>query len=138
MSSSGPVGIGVETPARANQLRYKQAITVLPLFTGYAAYYFCRSDLSVAMPLLIEDLHRHGMSSNEAVIRLVTISSFGVLAYAVGKLFLTGGRLLGRTAQFYDRPRRRNRIHCIESTTSLDPVSVFVKVFLHLPAGEGV
>jgi sugar phosphate permease len=90
MSSSGPVGIGVETPARANQLRYKQAITVLPLFTGYAAYYFCRSDLSVAMPLLIEDLHRHGMSSNEAVIRLGTISSFGALAYAVGKLFSTG------------------------------------------------
>ena len=90
MSSSGPVGIGVETRVRANQLRYRQAITVLLLFTGYAAYYFCRSDLSVAMPLLIEDLHRHGMSSNEAVIRLGTVSSFGVLAYAVGKLFLTG------------------------------------------------
>ena len=90
MSSSGPVGIGVEAPARANQLRYRQATTVLLLFTGYAAYYFCRSDLSVAMPLLIEDLRRHGMSSNEAVIRLGTISSFGVLAYAVGKLFLTG------------------------------------------------
>jgi hypothetical protein len=31
------VGIGVETPDRANQLCYKQAITVLLLFTGYAA-----------------------------------------------------------------------------------------------------
>jgi hypothetical protein len=29
MSNSGPVGIRVETPARANQLRYRPATTVL-------------------------------------------------------------------------------------------------------------
>ncbi len=90
MSSSLPANIGAETSARANQLRYRQVVTVLLLFTGYAAYYFCRSDLSVAMPLLIEELRRQGMSSDDAVIRLGTISSLGVLAYAVGKLFLTG------------------------------------------------
>jgi sugar phosphate permease len=90
MSSSVPASISAQTSARANQLRYRQTVTVLLLFTGYAAYYFCRSDLSVAMPLLIEDLGRHGISSNVAVVRLGTISSLGVLAYAIGKLFLTG------------------------------------------------
>jgi hypothetical protein len=37
------------------------------LYVGYAAYYFCRSDLSVAMPQLIEDLQRHGMAGSDAV-----------------------------------------------------------------------
>jgi MFS transporter, OPA family, glycerol-3-phosphate transporter len=64
------------------RLRHRQAATVMLLFTGYAAYYFCRSDLSVAMPLLIDDLHRHGVSTNTAVIRFGTIASLGVLAYA--------------------------------------------------------
>jgi OPA family glycerol-3-phosphate transporter-like MFS transporter len=60
------------------------------LFVGYAAYYFCRSDLSVAMPLLIEDLQRHGMAGSDAIIRMGQLASFGVLAYAIGKLTLTG------------------------------------------------
>jgi OPA family glycerol-3-phosphate transporter-like MFS transporter len=60
------------------------------LFVGYAAYYFCRTDLSVAMPLLIEDLQRHGMAGGAAVIRMGQLASFGVLAYALGKLCLTG------------------------------------------------
>jgi len=90
MSSSVPANVGVQTSTCANQLRYRQVTTVLLLFTGCAAYYFCRSDLSVAMPLLIEDLRRHGMSGNDAIIRLGTISSLRVLVYAVGKLFLTG------------------------------------------------
>ncbi|MGD0547024.1 MAG: MFS transporter [Terracidiphilus sp.] len=74
----------------ASRLRRRQAWTVALLFTGYAAYYFCRSDLSVAMPLLIEDLQRHGMASSDAVIRMGQLASFGVLAYALGKLCLTG------------------------------------------------
>jgi sugar phosphate permease len=78
------------TPATAPRLRSRQAATIGLLFTGYAAYYFCRSDLSVAMPLLIEDLRRHGVDSNTAVVRFGTIVSLGVLAYALGKLFLTG------------------------------------------------
>jgi sugar phosphate permease len=72
------------------RLRFRQSVTIVLLFTGYAAYYFCRSDLSVAMPLLIDELHRQGVSTNTAVIRLGTIASLGVLAYALGKLFLTG------------------------------------------------
>jgi OPA family glycerol-3-phosphate transporter-like MFS transporter len=90
MSTGAPTSLRVPTSTTANLLRYRQTVTVALLFAGYAAYYFCRSDLSVAMPLLIEDLQRHGMSSHDAVIRVGGIASFGVLAYAIGKLFLTG------------------------------------------------
>jgi sugar phosphate permease len=85
--SNSIAGIG---RADANRLRVQQLAVVVLLFTGYAAYYFCRADLSVAMPLLIDDLRRHGTNGNDAVICLGTISSLGVFAYAVGKLFLTG------------------------------------------------
>ncbi|TLY63403.1 MAG: MFS transporter [Gammaproteobacteria bacterium] len=62
--------------------------TVMLLFGGYAACYFCRADLSVATPLLIQELGTHGVSHSEAIVRIGTMSSFGVLAYALGKLFL--------------------------------------------------
>src|SRR5262249_6435550 len=75
---------------RQTSLRARQIITVTLLFAGYAAYYFCRSDLSVAMPLLIEDLGRRGVPATQAVIRLGSIASLGVLAYALGKIFLAG------------------------------------------------
>jgi sugar phosphate permease len=65
-------------------------LVVTLLFAGYAAYYFCRVDFSVAMPLLIEELARHGVASAQAIVRLGSIASLGVLAYAIGKLFLTG------------------------------------------------
>jgi len=71
-------------------LRFRQTITVLLLFGGYAALYFCRADISVAAPLLIEDLGRHGVSHSEAIVHLGSMASLGVLAYALGKLFLTG------------------------------------------------
>lgn len=74
--------------AAAKRLHFQQGVTILLLFTGYGAYYFCRSDLSVATPLLIDYLQQHGISATEATIRIGTISSLGVLAYAVGKLFL--------------------------------------------------
>jgi len=60
------------------------------LFGGYAACYFCRADLSVATPLLIKELGTHGVSHSEAIVRIGTMSSLGVLAYALGKLFLGG------------------------------------------------
>ena len=71
-------------------LRLRQTIVVLLLFGGYASLYFCRADLSVATPLLIEALGRRGVSHGDAIIRMGDIASFGVLAYALGKLFLTG------------------------------------------------
>ena len=71
-------------------LRRAQLRTLLLLFGGYAACYYCRVDLSVATPLLVEELGRHGVSHGEALIRIGTMSSLGIAAYAFGKLFLTG------------------------------------------------
>src|ERR1700690_233928 len=81
---------GRKLDARVRSLRFRQTITVLLLFGGYAALYFCRADISVAAPLLIEDLGRHGVSHSEAIVHLGSMASLGVLAYALGKLFLTG------------------------------------------------
>ncbi len=78
-----------EAPA-ARSLRGGQVLTVLLLFGGYAACYFCRADLSVATPLLVEELALHGISHGEALVRMGSISSLGVLAYALGKIFLGG------------------------------------------------
>jgi MFS transporter, OPA family, glycerol-3-phosphate transporter len=71
-------------------LRSAQVRTVVLLFCGYAACYYCRADLSVATPLLADELARRGLTHGEAIIRIGSISSLGVGAYAFGKLFLTG------------------------------------------------
>jgi len=71
-------------------LRYQQLRIIALLFAGYGALYFCRADLSVGAPLIIDDLSRHGMSRPQAMVRMGTIASVGVLAYALGKLFLGG------------------------------------------------
>ncbi|HXC21872.1 MAG TPA: MFS transporter [Steroidobacteraceae bacterium] len=76
--------------AQTRSLRIRQTVVVLLLFGGYGALYFCRADLSVATPLLVEELVKHGVSHADAIIRMGSIASFGVLAYALGKLFLTG------------------------------------------------
>lgn len=81
-----------ETPGPETKpgLGSRQVLTVSLLFVGYAAYYFCRSDLSVATPLLIDDLQKHGMAGHDAVVRMGQLASWGTLAYALGKLTLTG------------------------------------------------
>lgn len=71
-------------------MRFQQAKIVALLFAGYGALYFCRADLSVGAPLIVDQLARHGMSHDDAIVRLGTIASVGVLAYALGKLFLGG------------------------------------------------
>jgi sugar phosphate permease len=76
--------------APGRSLRYGQLRTILLLFGGYAACYYCRADLSVATPLLVEELGKQGVTHSEAIVRIGSISSLGVLAYALGKLFLTG------------------------------------------------
>jgi OPA family glycerol-3-phosphate transporter-like MFS transporter len=63
--------------------------TVALLLLGYSGYYFCRSDLSVVLPVLIKDLAQHGITPNEAQIRLGLIASLGTVAYALGK-FVSG------------------------------------------------
>ena len=71
-------------------LRQRQIVTVLLLFGGYASLYFCRADLSVATPMLVEELGKRGLSHDDVIVGIGAISSLGVLAYALGKLFLTG------------------------------------------------
>jgi len=78
------------TSTPAGSLVWAQVRTLVLMFCGYAACYYCRADLSVATPLLADELARGGMSHGAALIHIGTISSLGVLAYAVGKLFLTG------------------------------------------------
>ena len=87
-SGQGPAAVAVACPRRS--LRAGQITTVVLLFGGYAACYFCRADLSVATPLLIEDLGRHGVAHGAAIVHIGTMTSFGVLAYALGKVFLGG------------------------------------------------
>ena len=71
-------------------LRSAQIRTVALLFCGYAACYYCRADLSVATPLIADELAAHGVSHADALVRIGGITSLGVFAYALGKLFLTG------------------------------------------------
>lgn len=72
------------------RLRALQITTVVLLFGGYASLYFCRADLSVATPMIIDELGARGMGHDVAIVRIGAITSWGVLAYALGKLFLTG------------------------------------------------
>lgn len=74
----------------SRRLAFWQALTIVLLFVGYAGYYLCRSDLSVSMPLIIDELAAHGLSPDEAKIRLGAVTSIAVLAYAIGKFFLAG------------------------------------------------
>jgi sugar phosphate permease len=69
----------------AGRLTRWSVLTVALIVTGYAGYYLCRSDLAVAMPLLIAEMARHGIAPDDARIQLGTIASLGVFAYAIGK-----------------------------------------------------
>ncbi len=62
-----------------------QALTLTLMVIGYAGYYLCRSDLSVALPMLIEEMGTRGIPAPVATVRLGAIASIGVLAYALGK-----------------------------------------------------
>jgi OPA family glycerol-3-phosphate transporter-like MFS transporter len=74
------------TAARAkSRLARWQAINVALLVAGYSGYYLCRSNLSVTLPLIIQELARKGMDASAARIGLGSVASLGVLAYAVGK-----------------------------------------------------
>jgi len=67
-----------------------QAVTISLFITGYAGYYLCRSNLSVAMPFIISDMVRDGYEPDYAKVAMGTIASAGVLFYAIGK-FISGG-----------------------------------------------
>jgi len=85
---TAPTAPGAAVPG-TRALRIAQTRTVLLLFLGYASCYFCRSNLSVATPLLIDELGRRGVSHGDAIVAIGSLASFGVFAYAMGKWFLT-------------------------------------------------
>jgi sugar phosphate permease len=62
-----------------------QVLTVALMLVGYSGYYLCRSNLSVALPLIVDELAARGLSADVARIRLGAIASLGVMAYAGGK-----------------------------------------------------
>jgi OPA family glycerol-3-phosphate transporter-like MFS transporter len=73
-----------------------QQITLATLFVGYAGYYICRSNLSVATPLILQEFGGAGITKTS----IGVLSSIGILFYSIGKVtngLLTdffGGRLL--------------------------------------------
>jgi OPA family glycerol-3-phosphate transporter-like MFS transporter len=76
-------------PSEAPAFTRWHLLTIVLLVLGYSGYYFCRSDFSVALPLLKHDLALRGIPLNTATVRLGSIASAGVLAYALGK-FISG------------------------------------------------
>jgi len=88
VASVAPLAAGAAPGLRA--LRVAQCRTLLLLFLGYASCYFCRSNLSVATPLLVDELGRRGVSHADAIVSIGSMASLGVFAYAMGKWFLTG------------------------------------------------
>jgi OPA family glycerol-3-phosphate transporter-like MFS transporter len=80
-----------DVPPTASPARFTawHGATLALLAFGYSGYYFCRSNLSVVLPDLIQDLARHGISANEAQVRLGFMASAGTMAYAAGK-FISG------------------------------------------------
>src|SRR5262245_60636385 len=66
------------------RLRRWQGVTLGTLFVGYAGYYLCRSNLSVATPLILDEYRDAGVTKAN----IGDIASLGLLAYAVGKLTL--------------------------------------------------
>ncbi len=60
-------------------------LTIGLLILGYSGYYFCRSDYSIALPLILAEQVHKGTPADVAQIRLGSIASLGVLAYAIGK-----------------------------------------------------
>lgn len=64
-----------------DRLRTWQGITLGTLFTGYMGYYVCRSNLSIATPLILAEYKDQGFDKE----CMGGIVSVGVLLYAVGK-----------------------------------------------------
>jgi sugar phosphate permease len=68
-----------------NRIFRWQLLTLVLMLFGYSGYYLCRSNFSVALPMIADELVRRGFSREIARIRLGTIASLGVAVYAVGK-----------------------------------------------------
>ncbi len=89
-NDNGRGGTALGPQITNRRLRWGQVLTVILLVTGYAGFYICRSNFSVTLPLIIDDLTARGIPAAEARVRLGLIASLGMLAYALGKFFLGG------------------------------------------------
>ena len=81
---SSPTPRGTITTRPGRLFRW-QVLTVALMLVGYSGYYLCRSDFSVALPLITDELVARGLAPDFVRIRLGAIASLGVIAYAVGK-----------------------------------------------------
>ena len=81
MVATGPI----QGRSATQRITSRHIVTISLLALGYSGYYFCRSDYSVALPLILAEQVKHGVNAQLAEIRLGSIASLGVLAYAVGK-----------------------------------------------------
>jgi MFS transporter, OPA family, glycerol-3-phosphate transporter len=59
-----------------------QGLTLTSLFVGYAGYYVCRSNLSVAAPILLKEFADSGLTKD----KLGGIQTAGILLYVIGKI----------------------------------------------------
>ncbi len=73
--------------ASKSQFRGRRASTVALLVVGYSGYYLCRSNLSVAMPMIADELSASGIDPGAAKASLGSVASIGIFAYALGKFF---------------------------------------------------
>lgn len=76
--------------ARDARLVRWQIITLVLMVVGYSGCYLCRSNFSVALPLIEQSLVADGYEAADARLWMGRIATLGVLAYALGK-FITGG-----------------------------------------------
>ena len=74
------------------RLARRKALTLGLLVLGYSGFYLCRSNFSVSMSGIIADLGKAGVDPRSARLGLGWITTFGTLAYALGKL--PGGGLV--------------------------------------------
>jgi OPA family glycerol-3-phosphate transporter-like MFS transporter len=68
-----------------NRSLFWRTLTLALMIAGYAGYYLCRSNFSVAVPMLIQEMGTRGIPAKTATVQLGAIASWGVLAYAIGK-----------------------------------------------------
>ncbi len=78
------------TTRTAARLRFWQLLTVGLMVLGYSGFYLCRSNLSVTLPLIIDDLVVRGIERDSAKVWLGWVITLGTLGYALGKFFAGG------------------------------------------------
>jgi len=92
--------------APRRSLRYGQLRTILLLFGGLCCLLLLPADLSVATPLLVEELGKQGLSHSEAIVRIGSIW----VPHALANYSDTGGRRLPC------RGRRRPVVPAVENS----------------------